>query len=231
MLQVKICGITNIEDALVATAAGADLLGFIFYPKSPRLVTVEQTRAITDAVRAATAYPPVFVGVFVDEDVAEVERILDAGGLDLAQLHGSEPPVEISRLAPRAFKALRPQSRGDAESMVAAFGAVLPPTDPATARRPSFLVDAYHPWRFGGTGKTTDWHAARTLAERFPILLAGGLTAENVQAAVEVVQPWGVDVSSGVERAPGQKDPALVRDFIAAAKQTEDERRRTEDER
>lgn len=217
-LRVKICGITNIEDALAATAAGADMLGFVFYPKSTRLVTIEQTRAITDALRAATPRPPVLVGVFVDVDWQTVAQTLDDAGLDLAQLHGSEPPVEVGLLAPRAFKALRPQSRGEVEAAAATYAAVLPPTDPATATQPTYLVDTFVPWAIGGTGRRADWHAARTLAERYPILLAGGLTLETVADAVAVVNPWGVDVSSGVERAPGQKDHALVRDFIAAAR-------------
>ena len=117
--RVKICGITNSEDALAATAAGADLLGFIFYDKSPRYIAPERVRAITDTVRAATSHPPRFVGVFVDEDWQRVAASLDAAGLDLAQLHGSEPPLEVGLLAPRAFKALRPPSRGDTDPMAA----------------------------------------------------------------------------------------------------------------
>lgn len=217
-MRVKICGLTNLDDALVAVEAGADLVGFIFYPKSPRYVTPSQVRAMTDQIRGASTMPPLCVGVFVDVDWREVAQVLDDAGLDLAQLHGSEPPVEISLLAPRAFKALRPQSRGDAETLVATYTAVAPPTDPGAAAQPSFLIDAYHPWKFGGTGRRTDWHAAHTLAERFPILLAGSLTLDNVGEAISQVQPWGVDVSSGVESAPGQKDHALVREFIRAAK-------------
>ncbi|MFN8481587.1 MAG: phosphoribosylanthranilate isomerase [Anaerolineae bacterium] len=218
-MRVKICGITNIEDARVSADAGADLLGFIFYPKSPRRVSVEDARDIVARLRAAHADPPLMVGVFVDVEYQEVARTLDDVGLDLAQLSGSEPPLEVGLLAPRAFKAIRPQNRADADGIAAAYAEVLAPTDPATARRPSFLVDAYHPWRFGGTGRAADWNAARSLALRYPTLLAGGLTPDTVAEAVAEVQPWGVDVASGVESAPGKKDHDLVRRFITAAKQ------------
>ena len=218
--RVKICGITNSEDALAATAAGADLLGFIFYDKSPRYIAPERVRAITDTVRAATSHPPRFVGVFVDEDWQRVAASLAAAGLDLAQLHGSEPPLEVGLLAPRAFKALRPPSRGDTDPMAAIYADVLPPIDPATALRPSFLLDAYHPWQFGGTGRRTDWQSARLLATRYPILLAGGLTPDTIEAALAEVEPWGVDVSSGVETSPGHKDHALVRTFIERVRRT-----------
>ncbi|MFN8470617.1 MAG: phosphoribosylanthranilate isomerase [Anaerolineae bacterium] len=219
-MRVKICGITNIEDALVATEAGADLLGFIFYPKSPRRVGVEDAREIVATLRAQRTDAPLMVGVFVDVEYQDVARTLDEVGLDLAQLSGSEPPLEVGLLAPRAFKSIRPQNRADADGITAAYGEVLPPTDPATASRPSFLVDAYHPWRFGGTGRAADWNAARSLALRYPTLLAGGLTPNTVAEAIAGVQPWGVDVASGVERAPGRKDHDLVRRFIAAAKES-----------
>lgn len=218
LTRVKICGITDTADALAATAAGADLLGFIFYDKSPRYIAPNRVRGITARVRATTDHPPLFVGVFVDEDWQQVAATLDAAGLDLAQLHGSEPPLEVGLLAPRAFKALRPPSRGDTDPMAAIYASVLPPTDPATATRPSFLLDAYHPWQFGGTGRRTDWQAARLLAARHPILLAGGLTPDTVEAAIAEAQPWGVDVSSGVEISPGHKDHALVRAFIENAR-------------
>ncbi len=208
------------EDALAATEAGADLLGFIFYPKSQRRVSVEDAREIVARLRAERLNSPLMVGVFVDVEYAEVARTLDEVGLDLAQLSGSEPPLEVGLLAPRAFKAIRPQNRADADGISAAYNEVLPPTDPATATRPLFLVDAYHPWRFGGTGRAADWNAARSLALRYPTLLAGGLTPDTVAEAIAEVQPWGVDVASGVEGAPGKKDHDLVRRFITAAKQS-----------
>lgn len=214
-MKIKICGITNLEDAQVAIEAGADLLGFIFYPKSPRYVEPETVAAIIDALTTHyTLRTTQYVGVFVDEPVDRIREILDQCRLDLAQLHGSEPPVEVRMLQPHAYKAIRPKQRGDAEAAVATYA----PAMDVSPDRPAFLVDAYHPWKFGGTGETTDWIAAKVLAWRFPILLAGGLTPDNVADAVRVVEPWGVDVSSGVEAEPGKKDHAKVRAFVEAVR-------------
>jgi phosphoribosylanthranilate isomerase len=216
-MKVKICGITNVEDAQMAIEAGADLLGFIFYPKSPRYVEPGAVATILDELTSRYAIRDTqFVGVFVDEPVNRVREILDQCHLDLAQLHGSEPPAEVRMLQPRAYKAIRPKQRGDAEAMAATFAPVMD----ISLERPAFLIDAYHSWKFGGTGATTDWMAARVLARRFPILLAGGLTPDNVIDAIRTVEPWGVDVSSGVEAAPGKKDHAKVHAFIEAAKST-----------
>lgn len=212
-IQVKICGITNMEDARVAVAAGADLLGFILYPKSPRYVTPAQIATIIAAVRAASPAGetgPRFVGVFVNATAEEIHAIMAQTGLDLAQLHGDEPVGMVDELAPRAYKALRPADAAQAQEDAARF---------ARVGAPNLLVDAYDPAEYGGTGKKADWHVAATLAARYPgLLLAGGLTPENVAAAVAMVQPWGVDVASGVEAAPGRKDHAKVRGFVAAAK-------------
>ncbi len=214
-MKVKICGITNLEDAQAAIEAGADLLGFVFYPKSPRYVEPETTATIIEALTTQYATCNTqYVGVFVDEPVHRVRQILDQCRLDLAQLHGSEPPVEVRMLQPRAYKAIRPKQRGDAEAAVATYAPVME----IFPDRPAFLVDAYHPWKVGGTGETTDWIAAKVLAWRFPVLLAGGLTPENVADAIRVVEPWGVDVSSGVEAEPGKKDHGKVRAFVEAAK-------------
>ena len=212
-VQVKICGITNVDDALVAVDAGADLLGFILYPKSPRYVAPAQIGAIIAAVRAhgpGDGTGPRCAGVFVNATTAEIRAIMTQTGLDLAQLHGDEPPGMVAELAPYAYKALRPadaaQATGDA-------------TIYARSGMPGLLVDAYDPAEYGGTGKKADWHAAAALAARHPgLLLAGGLTPENVAAAVHVVRPWGVDVATGVEAEPGRKDHAKVRAFVAAAK-------------
>ncbi|MFQ5592560.1 MAG: phosphoribosylanthranilate isomerase [Anaerolineae bacterium] len=222
MMKVKICGITNLEDAQAAIEAGADLLGFIFYPKSPRYVEPETAAAIIEALARQHAVPstqyPIsntqYAGVFVDEPVHRVRDILDQCHLDLAQLHGSEPPVEVRLLQPRAYKALRPRQRGDAEAAAATYAPVMD----ISPDRPAFLIDAYHPWQFGGTGETTDWSAAKVLAWRFPVLLAGGLTPDTVADAIRVVEPWGVDVSSGVEAEPGKKDHRKVRAFIKAVR-------------
>lgn len=218
MIRVKICGITNLDDALAAIEAGADLLGFVFYPQSPRYIEPDAAARITEAlIDCYTPLPVQLVGVFVDEPVARVREIMAQCHLDLAQLHGSEPPVEVRMLQPFAYKAIRPRQRGDAEAAVATYAPVMQISDD----RPAFIVDAYHPWRVGGTGQTTDWIAAKVLAWRYPILLAGGLTPENVVAAIEIVEPWGVDVSSGVEVTPGRKDHRRMRAFVEAAKSVE----------
>jgi phosphoribosylanthranilate isomerase len=214
-MKVKICGITNLEDAQAAIEAGADLLGFVFYPKSPRYIEPKTAAAIIDTLTTQDATRNTqHVGVFVDEPINRVREILDQCRLDLAQLHGSEPPAEVRMLQPRAYKALRPRQRGDAEAVAATYAPVMD----ISPDRPAFLIDAYHPWQFGGTGETTDWSAAKVLAWRFPVLLAGGLTADNVAEAIRIVEPWGVDVSSGVEAEPGKKDHGKVRAFIEAAK-------------
>jgi len=219
MTYVKICGITNLDDARCAAEAGADFLGFIFYPKSPRFVTPERVRVIIQAIRDEFgADAPRCVGVFVDELVARVQVVLDSAGLDLAQLHGNEPPDEVRMLRPRAFKAIRPRSRDDAEAAVAAYCDIV-----SDAALPQILMDAYHPQQFGGTGILADLAVARLLARDHRLLLAGGLTPETVGPAIGRVRPWGVDVSSGVERARGIKDHARVRAFIEAVRATSDE--------
>lgn len=213
--RIKICGITNLDDARCATEAGADFLGFVFYPKSPRFTTPARVSAITRTIRSEFgASSPRFVGVFVNKPVNRVRAYLDAAGLDLAQLHGAEGPDEVRQLHPRAFKAIRPQTRDDAEASVAAYRDVFP-DDPAL---PQLLLDAYHPNRFGGTGLQVDLTVAQPVTHQCRLLVAGGLTPETVGAAIEAVQPWGVDVSSGVEKGKGVKDHARIRAFVHAAR-------------
>ncbi len=202
--HVKICGLTNLDDALAAAEAGADLLGFIFYDKSPRNVDARTVAAIISTLRNVS--PATFhlslrtVGVFVNPSLEQVVRTLDYCGLDLAQLHGEEAPELLAALPGRAFKALRPRDEAEAAS-----------------HGPDLLVDAYHPTLRGGAGQTGDWSLAANLAGQHRLLLAGGLTPANVAEAIAQVRPWGVDVASGVEAAPGRKDPSRVRAFIAAA--------------
>ncbi|MGH2541476.1 MAG: phosphoribosylanthranilate isomerase [Ardenticatenaceae bacterium] len=213
-MRVKICGNTNLEDARVAAGAGADMLGFIFYPPSPRSISVEGAAEIISALRDGIgASAPAIVGVFVDESPELVRECTRELALDLVQLHGSEPPVEVRLLQPYAFKAIRPRSRGGAEALAATYADVLGQDSDV----PHFLVDAHHPWKPGGSGQTADWAIGQVLARRFRILLAGGLTPDNVRAAIQRVNPWGVDVASGVEREPGIKDHERVRQFIRAA--------------
>ncbi len=213
-MKVKICGITNLEDARVAVAAGADFLGFIFYPRSPRYVTSELAGQIIAALRAE-GLAAVTVGVFVDAPLAEIERTMQMAGLDLAQLHGDEPAAQVQALSGRAFKALRLRPGDEIEADALSYLSVAPDA----AWVPQLLVDAYHPGAYGGTGQTGDWRLAHVLARRCErLLLAGGLTPDNVAQAIAEVRPWGVDVSSGVEASPGRKDHGRVRAFIAAAR-------------
>jgi phosphoribosylanthranilate isomerase len=228
MTQVKICGITNWEDAAIAVEAGADLLGFIFYHSSPRYIEPARARSIIRAVRQRSPVTRC-VGVFVNDPLERVFAAIEQSQIDLAQLHGSEPPEMLKALdddlmaqnptsgsTPRAYKALRPRDQDEARSLLSAFRYAV------NGHSPAFIVDAFDPNRFGGTGVRTDWRVAANLASQVPILLAGGLSVENVADAVGMVRPWGVDVSSGVERAPGLKDHAQVREFVARAKAVSD---------
>jgi phosphoribosylanthranilate isomerase len=214
-IRVKICGNTNLGDARAATEAGADMLGFIFYSPSPRDISPEATADIVAALREEYGEAaPTMVGVFVDDSVERVREIMEQAQLDLAQLHGSEPPVEVRMLQPRAFKAIRPQTRGDAEAIVATYDRVLN-SEPEV---PDFLLDAYHPWKMGGTGQSADRAVGMLLAQRFKLLLAGGLAPETVAEAVRAIKPWGVDVVSGIEQSKGVKDHERMRAFIREAR-------------
>jgi phosphoribosylanthranilate isomerase len=215
-VRIKICGLTNLDDALVAAEAGADLLGFIFYDKSPRNV---DTRIVAAIVQALQDFSPATfhlslrtVGVFVNPSLEQVVRTMDYCGLDLAQLHGEETPELLAALPGRAFKALRPRDAAESANQAATFARFGP------AGGPDLLVDAYHPTLRGGAGQTGDWSLAASLAAQHHLLLAGGLTPDNVAQAIAQVQPWGVDVASGVEAVPGRKDYGRVRAFIAAAR-------------
>ncbi|GAB4538553.1 MAG: phosphoribosylanthranilate isomerase [Anaerolineae bacterium] len=229
VVKVKVCGLTNLIDVQAAIAAGADLLGFIFYPRSPRYVTPDQVRDILAAAglwtgtrrEQATQTEILSVGVFVNESPQMVAQTLEFCGLDLAQLHGEEPPAMLgleggeSLPGGRAYKALRPQTGEEARQLAARYA--LPPRLRGEDR-PALLLDAYHPHLRGGTGVTGNWELASSLAGQYPILLAGGLTPDNVADAVQAVRPWGVDVASGVEERPGKKDHAALRAFVAIAK-------------
>jgi tryptophan synthase beta subunit len=205
--QVKICGITNPEDALTAAAAGADLLGLIFYPKSPCHVGQAQAGKIIETVRAR--YPTTrFVGVFVDEEFDTLQRVVSGCDLDFVQLHGAEPPELIDRLMNHGIKTIKAIRILDRSSLA----------ELEHYRTDAFLLDTYSADKHGGTGKTFDWNLAIEAKKYGPIILAGGLNSENISQAIHSVQPWGVDVSSGVELAPGRKDHARLRAFIAAAK-------------
>jgi phosphoribosylanthranilate isomerase len=199
MTQIKICGIKTMPDALAAIDAGADYLGFNFYPGSVRYIKKETCKQI--AVVLKREYSGIkLVGVFVNSSLDEVRNILETCFLDLAQLHGDETPEMVSALAGKAYKAFRgiPQR-------IDGF---------ARESAPMFLVDASVKGSYGGTGVTADWPVAAELAQRYPLLLAGGLTPENVAQAVRQVRPWGVDVASGVEAAPGEKEASKMKAFV-----------------
>ncbi len=218
MAYVKICGITNWDDAAQAVAAGADYLGFIFYERSKRFVAVSTVREIAIKLRKQPDCPQL-VGVFVNDSAETIAHILDTCALDLAQLSGDELPKLVgdtdSPLYGRCYKAIRPNSYLEAEAdgdWFRAFSA-------ENQRLPSILVDAYHPTEYGGTGETGDWEIAARLKRKHPkLMLAGGLTPDNVAVAIAQVNPFAVDVASGTEASPGKKDHDKVRRFIAQAK-------------
>lgn len=199
---MKICGITSVEDADAAVAAGADVLGLMFYPGSPRRVTIETARVIT-------RHLPPFVlraGVFADPAPSDVFAAVEACQLNLLQFHGAEPPEFCLQFGMMTVKAFRVQN---AESLAAM----------KNYRTDAFLLDAFAPGKLGGTGARFNWDLAieaKKLGK--PIFLAGGLTPENVADAVRQVEPYGVDVSSGVELSPGKKDAQKMRDLVAAVR-------------
>lgn len=216
-MKVKICGITRLEDAVTAVALGADMLGFNFYQGSKRVIAPEEAADLIHNLHHAPSRItphasrfPLLVGVFVNSPLEEVQHIMALCGLDLAQFSGDEPPEMLHALRGKAFKALRPSSPAEAQDLVQQF-ALMP-------QEPAFLIDAYHPQEYGGTGQTGDWVLAAQFAQQYPLMLAGGLTPQNVATAVAQVQPWGVDVASGVESAPGVKDAQKMAQFITEAR-------------
>ncbi|PLX89467.1 MAG: phosphoribosylanthranilate isomerase [Desulfuromonas sp.] len=196
MTRIKICGITNSEDALQAAACGADALGFVFFAKSPRCVTPEQAREII------TGLPPLLttVGLFVNAAPQTIRDTAAYCGLDRVQLHGDETPADCLLPPLRVIKALRVR---DEQSLAR-----------ADEYPGALLLDAWSDQAYGGTGHVFDWQLACALAARRPIVLAGGLNPENVAEAVTRVKPYAVDVSSGVELSPGRKNHAKVAEFI-----------------
>ena len=201
MTKVKICGITNLDDALVAIDAGADALGFVFYEKSPRNLNPMQASAIIAKL------PPFVqtVGLFVNEEAERVNWTADFCGLDLIQLHGDEEPEYCQEIKRRVIKAFRVKEAASLASL-------------KNYRVAGHLLDAWSPAAPGGTGETFNWDLAREAAGSGRLILAGGLTPDNVRRAVEQVRPYAVDVSSGVESAPGKKDHDKVREFISRVK-------------
>ncbi|HID33701.1 MAG TPA: phosphoribosylanthranilate isomerase [Anaerolineae bacterium] len=215
--KVKICGLTRFEDAAAAVEAGADLLGFIFYEKSPRYIDPEQARAIIAELHRVYPVDPEkpryrTVGVFVNRSAPYIAAIMALTELDWAQLSGDEPVAVLEGLKKRAYKAIRPRTYEEADAEASFYAALSPRFGPR------LLIDAYRPGEYGGTGQRADWELAAKLAQLRSILLAGGLNPDNVAEAVRTVRPWGVDVSSGVETAPGVKHHEAIRAFVRHAK-------------
>lgn len=203
MAKIKICGITNATDAQLAAKFGADALGFNFYAESPRYISPERARAIIASL------PPFIcpVGIFVDEPPETIQMVCESCGIYTVQLHGNEPPETVGKL--RAFqviKAIRVQSERDLNQL----------------RRydvDGFVLDTYMPNMKGGTGVKFNWELAKSVTHTYPVILAGGLTPENVQDAIRTVRPYGVDVCTGVESKPGKKDRERLKKFILLARE------------
>lgn len=205
--RVKICGITRPEDGVRAAALGADAIGLVFHPQSPRVVTVAR------ALEIGTALPPFVtrVGLFVDAAVAEVEAVLARVPLDLLQFHGEEPEAYCVQFGHPYLKAVRMRPERDVVAYMQSY--------PSAS---GFLLDAYHPAVAGGSGERFDW--SRVPADRpAPIVLAGGLSPGNVTDAVRQVRPFAVDVSSGVEASKGIKDPAKMMEFVRGVQRADHE--------
>lgn len=201
-LRIKICGVTRPEDALLAAVAGADAIGFNFAPESPRRIDAARAREV------ARDLPPFLtrVGVFVNAAAEEIEAIAAAAGLHVAQLHGEESPEMCAALRLPWYKAHRVGAGFRSESVTRWEGR-------------TFLLDGMRPDRRGGTGQVFDWDIARAAAAHGRVILAGGLTPDNVGEAIARARPYAVDVSSGIEKEPGVKDPDLLRAFVQRARE------------
>ena len=200
-VKVKICGMTNLNDVKVAVDGGVDAVGFIFYKKSPRSVTIQTVREIV------LELPPFVdsVGVFVDETAEQINKIADRCNLDRVQLHGDESPAFCKKICRRVIKAIRVKDIQSLKKL----------SDYPVS---SFLLDTFSEDQYGGTGKVFDWNLAYSAKKYGPIILAGGLTPINVRQAIQRIQPYGVDVCSGVESQPGIKDHKKMQAFLKNVK-------------
>ena len=204
-MKIKICGITSQGDADIAVRAGADALGFVMYRNSPRWVEPTVAKSII------VGLPPFVlpVGVFVNEEAERVRTLMDECGFALAQLHGDESAVYCQNLGRPVLKAIRLKDRRTFLQLAEFQG---------RANVRGILIDAFSDQAYGGTGQTVDWTLAEEVARSMAIILAGGLNPVNVTGAIQMVRPYGVDVSSGVEKSPGKKDPDKIKAFIEAAR-------------
>lgn len=222
MFRVKICGITSVEDARIALEAGADAVGLNFFEGSPRFIDMSTASAVAGVIRTGAAR----VGVFVNKATTEIERLAAAIGLSWLQLHGDETPAAVGAVNPQ-FNVVRVRRMtGFDQQSVAADAACQRAVVADVAacrlagRGPSaVMIDAIAPGQYGGSGSTVNWQLLVDHQHWLdaPLILAGGLTPDNVAEAIRVVRPAAVDVASGVESAPGKKDPVKVRDFVANA--------------
>jgi phosphoribosylanthranilate isomerase len=205
--KIKFCGITSLEDAELAVAADAWAIGLIFWPGSPRACPAERAGEIAAAVKRRSEV----VGVFVNQTIGEVAEIADGVGLTMLQLHGDEGPVFCAEAARRTgckvIKAVRARSGADIQAL-------------SSFHTDYHLLDSHSPGQWGGTGETFSWELAGSHRGTVPMILSGGLTAENVAAAIAATRPFAVDVASGVERSPGVKDPDKLRAFAQAVRST-----------
>jgi phosphoribosylanthranilate isomerase len=201
MTRVKVCGITTSDDALLAADLGADALGFIFYPKSPRYIPPPEAAEIIRRLPPFVAS----VGVFVDCPSQEINSIVEACCLTAVQLHGNETPDFCKQFRVKVIKAFRVKESG------------LPP-EITRYETDAILLDAFVKGMPGGTGKTFSWEVAREAKRHGRVILAGGLNCDNIRKAIEDVRPYAVDVSSGVEKAPGKKDPKRLTEFMTKVK-------------
>ena len=203
MTKVKICGITSFDDAISAAKFGADALGFVFYPKSPRYINIK------DASLIMRKLPPFIsrVGLFVNPDRELIFKILDSCELDIIQLHGDESPEFCNELPKRVIKAIRVKDSSFLD-LISKY-----------KNCSGILLDAFSPDSYGGTGKTFSWDILKEVKKNIPIILAGGLNEKNIKIAIKKVQPYGVDVSSGVESSPGKKDHQKMKNFIRIVKE------------
>ncbi len=216
MTQVKICGITNLDDALLAAEAGADMLGFIFAEVSKRYITHETAHPIIEQVKELN-HAPLCIGVFVVADgmsPADVLAQCQISGIDAAQIVDMSAPEFLTQLDFPAYGCIRPATPEQAMQETAQFEHL-----DQSPNLPTLLLDAFHPKLYGGTGHTAPKAIARAVSQQSSrLMLAGGLNPDNVAEYIRDVQPWAVDVASGTEATPGKKDPAKVREFIQAAK-------------
>ncbi|MGB7340598.1 MAG: phosphoribosylanthranilate isomerase [Phototrophicaceae bacterium] len=217
-MKVKICGITRLEDALIAADAGVDLIGLNFYKPSPRSIKIEDAATLCDALRAELGTNcPTLVGVFVNMAMGDISIITEKVGLDFAQLSADETTYMLQELRGIGFKAIRPMNLDMALDDVSYFADTMPTDD----RAPSLLLDAYHPNLYGGTGEAASVEVAIAVRGKVPrLMLAGGLNPDNIADRVRAIRPWGVDVASGVEDGQaGIKSEQKMRAFINAAKE------------